>query len=184
MNTPKWYSKMTDPRWLLAPAEALAAASNMLSGLVVSTRVPKEYGITQYSHGGAYDHYGDVVFINHLRSSPATLIHEIAHWTGHRSRLARWPITAPLSWWEPRSYEDGEPDIQHEEAIACAVTEILCNQWGINPWGCGMENSIAWEDPPPEMEAVGQVLSYLDSWIQCVELFPEIPSVYQITRRV
>ena len=71
----------------------------------------------------------------------STLFHELAHATGHPSRLARFDLNSPLAAF-------GSPDYSREELVAELGAAFLCAETGIA--NVTLENSAA----------------YIQSWLQ------------------
>lgn len=128
-----------------APADftPLASCEQIVSGYTDGPTI---------EHGGTRAFYrpeSDTVRVPEpTRFSPAeeyygTLFHELAHSTGHSSRLDRGLDTAPAPF--------GSPDYGKEELVAEMASAFLCAEAGIDP--VTIENSAA----------------YLQGWLTCLK---------------
>lgn len=81
------------------------------------------------SVAGNYDPVHDQISIHdNDRSDTITIFHELGHWTGHSTRLARpWMVKSQ----KPRAKRGLDPeDIAREERIADEVADILGSMYG------------------------------------------------------
>lgn len=165
---PSWRSRVLAPSWRTAVGIALAEAVEELG----PPRI-----VAEHAGPGVYGQYlveTDSVVLDPYNGGPSVLIHELAHWTGHPSRLGRPRLRSLLSGsYASLSFAEDRAAYAAEEAIACAATENLARRLGILPVVGGEEHASEAGFPDPDREDVEAVLRVLEPLARCVETTPE-----------